>query len=153
MQLTRMTKLAIVTTGLVLGGAASAAAIAAPEAADQGRATGSEKAGFEVPVGPSQDEGDDTEVEETETPEATPEVDDEVEGDGDVTHDRKDNHGAVVSTVAQDDTLTGREHGEAVSEIARSDAGKPEQAANGKAKGKDREGTSGAEEEPSAPEE
>ena len=38
----------------------------------------------------------------------------------------KDNHGAYVSAVAQDKTLTGREHGKAVSEVARSDAGKPD---------------------------
>ena len=37
----------------------------------------------------------------------------------------KDNHGAYVSAVAHDHTLTGREHGKAVSEVARSDAGKP----------------------------
>ena len=35
------------------------------------------------------------------------------------------NHGAYVSEVARDKTVTGREHGKAVSEAAHSDCGKP----------------------------
>ena len=39
--------------------------------------------------------------------------------------ERKHNHGWFVSQVAQDHSVTGRAHGEAVSEVARSDQGKP----------------------------
>lgn len=39
--------------------------------------------------------------------------------------DRDDNHGACVSTVAQDRSLTGEDHGKAVSAVAQSDCGKP----------------------------
>ena len=46
--------------------------------------------------------------------------------DGDET--ATDNHGACVSAVAQDKGLTGREHGQAVSAIAKSDCGKEDAA-------------------------
>jgi hypothetical protein len=39
---------------------------------------------------------------------------------------RPQNHGWFVSQVAKDHSLTGREHGKAVSEVARSNQGKPE---------------------------
>ena len=37
---------------------------------------------------------------------------------------REDNHGACVSTVARDQSLTGEDHGKAVSAVAQSDCGK-----------------------------
>jgi hypothetical protein len=43
-------------------------------------------------------------------------------------HERKQNHGWFVSQVAKDHSTTGRAHGEAVSEVAQSDQGKPEAA-------------------------
>ena len=41
-------------------------------------------------------------------------------------HERKQNHGWFVSQAAHDDSFTGREHGKHVSEVARSDVGKPD---------------------------
>lgn len=109
MQLTR--KIAIAAGALTLGATGVAAAVTTPDEAEPGLTTASEKAGFEVPVGPEAAEtGDDvTEVDEVEV---------EAEGTGPV-----DNHGAAVSAVAQSDFETGREHGEAVSEIARTNGG------------------------------
>jgi hypothetical protein len=43
-------------------------------------------------------------------------------------HERKQNHGWFVSQAAHDQSLTGSEHGKAVSEVARGNAGKPEAA-------------------------
>ncbi len=48
----------------------------------------------------------------------------------DTDHERPHNHGWWVSEVAKDHSVTGRAHGEAVSEMARSDKGKPEQASH-----------------------
>ena len=56
--------------------------------------------------------------------------DDGVGGDDDAAGDdaeAKDNHGACVSEVAKDKGLTGREHGQAVSAIAKSDCGKEDE--------------------------
>jgi hypothetical protein len=119
------TRIAVAAAGLVLAGAAAAAAVGSPpSASDEGRATAEEHTGFPVPVAAGRadevvaddDADDDEEVEapEVEAPE------DEENGGGPV-----DNHGAAVSAVATDHTVTGSEHGQAVSEVARSDAGKP----------------------------
>src|SRR6188474_3012944 len=43
-------------------------------------------------------------------------------------HERKQNHGWFVSQAAHDQSLTGSEHGKAVSEVARGNSGKPEAA-------------------------
>ena len=43
-------------------------------------------------------------------------------------HERKQNHGWFVSQAAQDRSTTGRDHGAAVSDVARSTAGKPDSA-------------------------
>ena len=54
--------------------------------------------------------------------------DDDPLGDDTGTDDEaKDNHGACVSEVAKDKGLTGREHGQAVSAIAKSDCGKEDE--------------------------
>ena len=56
--------------------------------------------------------------------------DDGVVGDDESTDDdtdAKNNHGACVSEVARDKGLTGREHGQAVSAIAKSDCGKEDE--------------------------
>lgn len=50
-------------------------------------------------------------------------ADDDAGEDGDAA-ERRDNHGACVSTAAKDASVSGRDHGKAVSEIARSDCGK-----------------------------
>lgn len=42
--------------------------------------------------------------------------------------DRPQNHGWFVSQAAHDDSFVGREHGKHVSEVARGDEGKPDQA-------------------------
>lgn len=125
------TKIAVAAAGLVLAAAAAAAAAVGspPSASDKGRATAEEHTGFPVPVAAGRadevvaddDAVDDEEVEapEVEAPE------DEENGGGPL-----DNHGAAVSAVATDHTVTGREHGQAVSEVARSDAGKPSHGAD-----------------------
>lgn len=46
------------------------------------------------------------------------------DGAGDAVGGQPDNHGVCVSATAKDGSLTGRDHGKAVSEIARSDCGK-----------------------------
>ena len=43
-------------------------------------------------------------------------------------HERKQNHGWFVSQAAHDDAFVGSDHGKHVSEVARSDAGKPAKA-------------------------
>jgi hypothetical protein len=114
MQLTR--KIAIAAGALTLGATGVAAAVTTPDEAEPGLTTASEKAGFEVPVGAEADPAGD-EVTEVETEDA--EADEvEAEGTGPV-----DNHGAEVSAVAKSDFETGREHGEAVSAIARTNGG------------------------------
>ena len=127
-------KIVATTVALLIAGAAAAAAAmdSPPPAADKGLTNAEEHTGFPVPVanGRGDDEapGDDDAVEDEgdeseEAPdEATDEADDESADDA----APKDNHGAYVSAVAHDKTLTGREHGKAVSEVARSDAGKPD---------------------------
>jgi hypothetical protein len=153
------TKIAVTAAGLVLAGAAVAAAVdAPPDAADKGLTTAEEHTGFPVPVRPGGSTDDDQVGEDEVIGEddavVEDEIDlDEVEGVEDDSEDEADdgepvdNHGAAVSAVAKDHTLTGREHGQAVSEVARSDAGKPAHgddedddgdergAGNGKAKG------------------
>ena len=43
-------------------------------------------------------------------------------------HQRKQNHGWFVSQAAHDQSVTGHDHGQAVSDVARGNAGKPEAA-------------------------
>jgi hypothetical protein len=54
------------------------------------------------------------------------------QGDQDETesgdHERKQNHGWYVSQAAHDQSVTGRDHGQAVADVARGNAGKPETA-------------------------
>lgn len=138
-------KMAAVAAGLVLAGAAAAAAVGPPpEAADHGLTTATERAGFAVPAtpegrpdaddhpgGPADDaeDGAEDQVPTDEVPtdhEGTDADDEGDEGDG-----ARANHGAAVSAVAQDDSTTGRAHGQAVAEVARSDAGKPPHAGGG----------------------
>ena len=108
MQLTK--RIAITAGALTLGAAGvAAAAVTTPEEAEPGLTTAAEKAGFEVPVGEGAPEGE---------PATETEVETEGEGIGPV-----GNHGAEVSAVAHMDFETGREHGEAVSTIARSNGG------------------------------
>ena len=122
-------KIIATTVALLIAGAAAAAAAmdSPPPAADKGLTNAEEHTGFPVPVANGRGDdgapGDDAvEDEGDEGEEAPDEADDESADDA----APKDNHGAYVSAVAQDKTLTGREHGKAVSEVARSDAGKPD---------------------------
>ena len=118
------TKIAIAAAGLVLAGTAVAAAVGAPpEAADKGLTTAEEHTGFPVPVAAgAPTEGDEVDDDAVEGDEVEGDTD---EGGADEAGGPVDNHGAAVSAVAKDPSLTGREHGQAVSEVARSDAGKP----------------------------
>ena len=148
-------KVVATALALVAAGAAAAGAVGSPPpAADKGLTNAEEHTGFEVPVAHEDDVPDDEVVGEDEADEVdraveadeVDEVDDQVTDSDEVDEvdEPKDNHGAYVSAVAKDDTLTGREHGEAVSEVARSDAGKPHaedqeadgQGNNGKGHGK-----------------
>jgi hypothetical protein len=120
-QLTQKIAIAAGALTLAAGGVAAAAGSPSVEA-DKGLTSAEEQVGVELPA--SQDahpgEVDETETEapETESTEVEAEVDDE--GVGPV-----DNHGAEVSAVATSDETTGREHGEAVSAVARDNAGAP----------------------------
>jgi hypothetical protein len=108
-------KIAAVAAGLVIAGGAAAAAVDAPEAANHGLTTAEEHTGIELPASedshPTKDDhpgggaADDAEDAVTDVVEA--------EAGGPV-----DNHGAEVSAVAKDDSTTGREHGQAVAEVA-----------------------------------
>ena len=105
-------KIAVTAAGLVLaGGAAATAVTAPPQAADKGITIAEEHTGTELPatkVNHPTKADHPSGASETAT-----ETDAAEEGTGPV-----DNHGAEVSTVAQDDSTTGREHGQAVSEVA-----------------------------------
>lgn len=103
----KASKIAAAAVGLMLVGGATAAAVTAPDAADDGLTTAEGKAGFELPAA----------NEDHPTPEDHP-------GGGSAeSNDAADGtHGAEVSVVAQGDT-TGRDHGEAVSAVARGDHG------------------------------
>jgi hypothetical protein len=94
-----------------------AAAASPPEAADQGLTTAEEQVGVELPASkdshPGAQDAQDSEAAEVET-----EAEVEEAGQGPV-----DNHGAEVSVVAQTEFPTGREHGEAVSTVARDNHG------------------------------
>lgn len=115
----------IIATGLALvtAGAAAAGAIGSPPDTTEDEVV-EELTDVEAP----EDEVVDVVV--VDEDEAIDEADeaedaDEASEESDELGEPKDNHGAYVSAVAKDDSLTGREHGEAVSEVARSDAGKP----------------------------
>ena len=92
--------------------------------ASQGLTTAAEHAPagtVPVTVGqPGEDEPlvDEDTVEETET-------DADTDEDAAPAGERPENHGWFVSQAAKDHSTTGRAHGEAVSTMARSDAGKP----------------------------
>ena len=100
---------AIAGAGIALvlsGGAAAAANGSLPDAAQDGLSTASDHVGIELPA--SKDNH--------------PTADDHPGGaanDGSAATEHPDNHGADVSAVAQSDETTGREHGEAVSTVAR----------------------------------
>jgi hypothetical protein len=115
---TRLWKIAAAAAGLTLAGAATAAAVGAPDASLDGRSTGSDHAGFTVPVGPEDHAQNDDQVAPTTEDETAPDADEAPDAGG-----PQDNHGAEVSAVAKDDSTQGREHGEAVSEVARGDHG------------------------------
>jgi hypothetical protein len=112
-------KTAVAAAGLVVATGVAAAADALPGQADRGILTAEDHTGIELPATkdshptkgnhPGRGTGG-NEVEAVE-PEAG-------EGVGPV-----DNHGAEVSAVAHEDLATGRDHGQAVSEVARAGHG------------------------------
>jgi hypothetical protein len=118
-------KVALGAAGLLLASAAVAAAVDAPEAADKGLSTAEEHSGFTVPVGndgdhPNKDDhpgnpggaapGLGDEALDLEAEEGAPEG----------------THGSEVSAAARDDSTAGRDHGAAVSEVARAGHGAPQ---------------------------
>ena len=115
-------KIAIAAGALTLTATGIAAAGSPPDAADTGLTTAEEQVGVELPAtkdahpGAPEDDAATTEASELEA---------EGAGVGPV-----DNHGAEVSVVAQSDATEGREHGEAVSSVARDNHGAEQQAAN-----------------------
>jgi hypothetical protein len=109
----KVSKVGAAAAGLVLaGGAAAAAVTAPPEAADDELTRAQENAGVEVPAATEDHPTSDDHVGDDRPDEAL-DAADHAEG----------THGAEVSAVAQDDFTIGREHGEAVSEVARGDHG------------------------------
>jgi hypothetical protein len=150
----KVPKIAAIAVGAVLVGGAAAAAVGAPDAADDDRTTASEQTGVEVPASPeahpTKADHPGTDAQDEAEVEATKEVDDEgvdeevdadeEEGTDDAVEDSGgpvDNHGAEVSAVAKDDSTTGREHGEAVSTVARDNHGA--EASNGEHEDKSEE--------------
>lgn len=112
-------KIAAAAGALTLGVAGVAAAATTPDAADAGLTKASDNVGIELPAShdshPGAEAGEGPELtDDTTTGDTTPEV----EAGG-----PEDNHGAVVSAVAQSEFETGREHGEAVSAAARDNHG------------------------------
>jgi hypothetical protein len=116
-------KTAVLAAVVVLAGATVVGAMTAPDDDPEG----DEPDGVEESV--DQDEqGDDAKADEDKAA-AKDEAKDKEGGDESKaleveTGKPTDNHGAAVSAVAHDDSLEGREHGKAVSEVARSDIGK-----------------------------
>jgi hypothetical protein len=78
----------------------------------------------EAPAGPDADE---------DTDEDAPAADEDA--DADAAGDRPPNHGWFVSEAAKAETAEGQARGQAISEIARSDAGKPDTATAGSERG------------------
>ena len=104
-------KIAIAAGALTLGVAGVAAASTTPSTTPDVADTGLTKAS-EVVVEQSADHGDATSADE-----GTDESSDDVDVES------ADNHGADVSAVAQTEFDSGREHGEAVSEVAKDNHG------------------------------
>ncbi len=71
------------------------------------------------------DPADETTAEDQDTTEDTAEDTTDDQATSDSAGDRPQNHGWFVSQVATDHSTTGKAHGKAVSEVAKSDQGKP----------------------------
>lgn len=115
-------KVAVAAGALTL--AATGIAAAAPDDADKGLTIAEEQTGEDLPVAGAH--GPETDLEEPEVEDgADVEIDDrDAAGDGEHGDGKPmDNHGAIVSAVAQTELGTGREHGAAVSEVARQNGG------------------------------
>ena len=131
-RLTRSARgLLVAIAALALTGSAVLAARSLPSAASAGTQHASTVSGKTVPTvqtagTPDANEKPDGTPEPKETPDA------EDNADGAPNADRPHNHGWFVSQAANADTPAGFDnHGAYVSSIARSDAGKPDAAANG----------------------
>ena len=95
-------------------------------AAQQAQGTLPSTVGAPDTVGtPTEDEPDVDETTDEDTDEDTTEDTDEDAGQPADAGQRPENHGWFVSQAAKDHSTVGRAHGEAVSTVARSDAGKP----------------------------
>jgi hypothetical protein len=131
-----LTKKIAITAGALTLTATGIAAAASPEAATDGLAKAAEQVGVELPATKdahpgaqndneakdTDDEATDADATEVEAPKTA--ADAGAEGTGPV-----DNHGAEVSAVAHTELPTGRQHGEAVSEVARQNHGADARAA------------------------
>lgn len=116
-------RIAITAGALTLTATGIAAAGSAPDEPDETITTSAVEADdltdTDAETTKVEDDAEETEEQETEATDA------EDAGQGPV-----DNHGAVVSAVAQTEFPTGREHGEAVSAAARDNHGAEARAAN-----------------------
>lgn len=126
-------RIAIAAGALTLGATGIAAAAGSPsDAADDGLTKASAQVGIELPASKDSHPGADDHAGASDPEDDAVETEDdaaETEADADDTEDRTedagegtgpvDNHGAEVSAVATSDETTGRDHGMAVSEVAR----------------------------------
>lgn len=113
-------KVALAAGALTLA-AAGIAAASPSEDADKGLSTAEGRTGKELPVA-----GEGAPDTEAEAPVADGDEPEDDTTDGGEGGKPDDNHGAVVSAVAQTEFETGREHGKAVSEVARQGHGRPD---------------------------
>jgi hypothetical protein len=123
-------KIAAAAGALTLTATGIAAAASSPDAADTGLTRAEEHVDVDLPVAGATaradhaDDGanDDAEdlADDDATEDATDDARDDTSADG---SGPTDTHGAEVSAVAQTEFATGREHGEAVSTVARGDHG------------------------------
>jgi hypothetical protein len=110
---------AVAAAGIALvlsGGAAAAAGGSLPDAAQDGLSTAADHVGIELPA------SKDNHPTADDHPGGAPNAVSAVSADSAPT-EHPDNHGADVSAVATSDETTGREHGEAVSTVARAGHG------------------------------
>jgi hypothetical protein len=120
MQLTK--RIAIAAGALTLGTAGIAAAGSPPDNADEGLTKASAQVGIELPASQdSQPQADEHDDDSDDLEDEAVEVDDELEAEDELEEGLGpvDNHGAEVSAVAKSDETEGRDHGIAVSEVAR----------------------------------
>jgi hypothetical protein len=138
--MTRLTRsargLLVAIAALALTGGAVLAARSLPLVATPGTQHAGDVSGRTVPANEAagaRGTNETPDADETPEPQDTPEAKDSAEADDATSNaDRPHNHGWEVSQAANGDTPDGFDnHGDYVSSIARSDAGKPDAAATG----------------------